>query len=169
MQWLVALETDGDPISICRLMNIFRRKGVRIVMLSLAAVETGFSFMALAETAESEVEHLFHFLRRSEAVEHVTCYMPCAELPSGTLAGETGSTYAFVSTERGPLQAAQAVQSFPGSKVIFSSEDKLLLEIPVESRSRLSSAGVSLLQGAEVLHLACAKTTRTAPVSELVA
>ena len=62
MQWLLELETERDPISTCRLMNIFRRKGVNIVTLSLKAGPAEFSMKALVETAESEVAHLFNFL-----------------------------------------------------------------------------------------------------------
>src|SRR5436190_6517706 len=74
MQWLLELETERDPISTCRLMNIFRRKGVNIVALSLEAGPAEFSMKALVETAESEVAHIFNFLRRTEGVRHVTCY-----------------------------------------------------------------------------------------------
>src|SRR5437773_1615199 len=74
MQWLLELETEKDPISTCRLMNIFRRKGVSIVALSLEAGPAEFSMKALVETAESEVAHIFNFLRRTEGVRHVTCY-----------------------------------------------------------------------------------------------
>ena len=74
MQWLLELETDKDPIATCRLMNIFRRKGVGIVTLSLEAGAAEFSMKALVETAESEVAHIFNFLRRTEGVRHVTCY-----------------------------------------------------------------------------------------------
>src|SRR5437773_6488993 len=74
MQWLLELETERDPISTCRLMNIFRRKGVNIVTLSLKAGPAEFSMKALVETAESEVAHIFNFLRRTEGVRHVTCY-----------------------------------------------------------------------------------------------
>ncbi len=84
MQWLLALETDDDPISICRLMNVFRRKGVNLVTLSLAARARGFSVMALVETSETEVEHLFNFLRRSAGVEHVTCYLPVSAQAAGS-------------------------------------------------------------------------------------
>ena len=74
MQWLLELETEKDPISTCRLMNIFRRKGLNIVTLSLEAGPAEFSMKALVETAESEVAHIFNFLRRTEGVRHVTCY-----------------------------------------------------------------------------------------------
>src|SRR5437773_7061755 len=74
MQWLLELETERDPISTCRLMNIFRRKGVNIVTLSLEAGAAEFSMKALVETAESEVTHIFNFLRRTEAWRTLTCF-----------------------------------------------------------------------------------------------
>ena len=44
MKWLLELETEKDPISICRLMNIFRRKGVNIVTLSGVRSNAYFQF-----------------------------------------------------------------------------------------------------------------------------
>ena len=74
MRWLLALETEKDPIAICRLMNIFRRKGVSILKLELTSLATSFALSALVETRDSDVPHLFHFLRRTEGVREVTCY-----------------------------------------------------------------------------------------------
>jgi len=74
MQWLLALETERDPISTCRLMNIFRRKGVSVLRLELESGPSSFSLAALVETRESDVPHIFNFLRRTEGVREVTCY-----------------------------------------------------------------------------------------------
>ena len=74
MQWLLQLETERDPISTCRLMNIFRRKGVSVLRLELESGPASLSILALVETKESDVPHLFHFLRRTEGVREVTCY-----------------------------------------------------------------------------------------------
>lgn len=74
MRWMMALETEKDPIAICRLMNIFRRKGVSILRLELESGASNFSLSALVETRDSDVPHLFHFLRRTEGVREVTCY-----------------------------------------------------------------------------------------------
>ena len=74
MQWLLELETERDPISTCRLMNIFRRKGVSVLRLELESRPASYAMMALVETRESEVAHVFHFLRRTEGVREVTCY-----------------------------------------------------------------------------------------------
>jgi len=86
MQWLLELETDKDPITTCRLMNIFRRKGVNILTLSLVAGTASVSLRAVVETAESEVAHLFNFLRRTEGVQYVTCYRH--EPPNGSVTAE---------------------------------------------------------------------------------
>ena len=168
MQWLLALETDDDPISICRLMNVFRRKGVNLVTLSLAARARGFSVMALVETSETEVEHLFNFLRQSAGVEHVTCYLPVSAQAAGSddLRTETGDSYVFINSGSQSFEPARVSESFPGSKVIFASQGKLLVEIP---DGPLESAGDSITQGPEFVHLIRAKDTRLRALSELVA
>src|SRR5438094_384410 len=93
MQWLLALETEDDPIPACRLLNIFRRKSVKIGVLTLASRPGGYSMLALVETAEAEVEHIFNFLRRTEGVRHVTCYRhqpsPTASFVLKNLAAKT--------------------------------------------------------------------------------
>ncbi len=99
MQWLLELETENDPISTCRLMNIFRRKGVSILRLELESGPASYAMMALVETRESDVAHVFHFLRRTEGVREVTCYrrQEPAESPSsptddsGTAKGPAGA------------------------------------------------------------------------------
>jgi hypothetical protein len=72
MQWFTLLETNDDPITACRLMNIFRRKGLKIVNLSVAAQDQGFSWMAVLDVPEADRQHLFNYLRRTEGVEQVT-------------------------------------------------------------------------------------------------
>ena len=168
MQWLLALETDGDPISICRLMNVFRRKSVNLVTLSLAASATGFSVMALVETSETEVEHLFNFLRCSAGVEHVTCYLPVSARAVGSddFRTETGESYVFIDAGSRSLEPARVSDSFPGSKVIFAGQGKFLVEIP---DGPPVSAGDAMTQGPGFVHLIRAKDTRLQAVSELVA
>ena len=170
MQWLLALETDGDPISICRLMNVFRRKSVNLVTLSLAAGARGFSLMALVETSETEVEHLFNFLRRSAGVEHVTCYLPASAQAVGSddLRIESGDSYVFINSGSHSFESARVSESFPGSKVIFASQGKFLVEVPAGSRPPVS-AGDLMTQGPEFVHLIRVKDTRLQAVSELVA
>ena len=55
-------------------MNIFRRKGVNILRFELESMPASYAIMALVETRDSDVPHLFHFLRRTEGVREVTCY-----------------------------------------------------------------------------------------------
>jgi hypothetical protein len=170
MQWLLALETDNDPISICRLMNVFRRKSVRLVTLSLATAEAGFSLLAVVETPQGEVDHLFHFLRSSAGVENVTCYLPSPVHESGQddPAAEAASSYLFIGSSAGSLEAERISELLPGCGVIFSSEGKLLFEVPAGNRSVLTSDG-PVTGGSNFVHLVRAKDTRVQAVSELVA
>lgn len=147
MKWLAALETDKDPITTCRLMNIFRRKGMKILTLALVAKPDGYSLMALLETAEGAVEHLFNFLRRTEGVEHVTCYRH-----------EPSQNASFVFTDAASASISRFLEAFPGSKLVFASQGKYLLEIPAESDLRRAKSGFESL---EFLPFACVKTTRT--------
>ena len=124
MQWLLALETEEDPIPACRLLNIFRRKSVKIGTLTLASEIGGYSLLALVETAESEVEHLFNFLRRTEGVRHVTCYR---HEPS------TNASFVFMDAGADASRAARLLAAFPGSELVFASQGKMLLEIPASS------------------------------------
>ena len=151
MQWLMALETNGDPISICRLMNIFRRKGVSVVTLTLAARPSGFSLMALVETPEADVEHLFNFLRRTEGVDHVTYYR---HEPSGN------ASFVFIDEDPASTNVARFLQTFPESKLIFASHGKYLLEVPADRRIRPTTADSGELQ---FLPFARVKTTLAKP------
>jgi acetolactate synthase regulatory subunit len=132
MQWLMALETSDDPISTCRLMNVFRRKGITIVTLTMAARPAGFSLIALVETPEAEVEHIFNFLRRTEGVYNVTYYR---HEPSGD------ASFVFIDADENSSSVARFLQTFPESKLIFASQGKYLLEIPGDRRPRSSAPG----------------------------
>lgn len=118
MRWLLALETEKDPIATCRLMNIFRRKGVGILKLELASAETGFALSALVETRDSDVPHLFHFLRRTEGVREVTCYRhePSTEAngngsPAWTAANRDSSCIIHTSRAMGPQNGIVGARS----------------------------------------------------------
>ncbi len=137
MQWLMALETNSDPISTCRLMNIFRRKGVSVVTLTLAARPSGFSLMALVETPEADVDHLFNFLRRTEGVDHVTYYR---HEPSGN------ASFVFIDEDPAATNVTRFLQTFPESKLIFASHGKYLLEVPADRRPRPVTADSAELQ-----------------------
>ena len=156
MQWLFALETDNDPIPTCRLMNIFRRKGLKIVTLALAAQAAGYSLMALVETRETEVEHLFNFLRRTEGVRHVTYYR---HEPS------SDCSLVFIDADPNTSSVARILEKFPECRLIFANQGQWLLEVPMESRSRNF---VPDLLGAKFLPFARVKTTRRVPSPEMV-
>jgi acetolactate synthase regulatory subunit len=133
MQWLMALEIDDDPISSCRLMNTFRRKGITIVTLSMAARPAGFSLIALVETPEAEVEHIFNLLRRTEGVYNVTYYR---HEPAGD------ASFVFIDADANSSSVARFLQAFPESKLIFASQGKYLLEIPADRRPRATVPGI---------------------------
>jgi hypothetical protein len=155
MQWLMALETNSDPITGCRLMNIFRRKGIGIVTLAMATRPEGFSLVAVAETPESEVEHIFNFLRRVEGVQNVTYYR---HEPLGD------ASFVFIDADADSLSIARFLQTFPESKLIFASHGKYLLEIPGDRKSRAASLN---FDKQEVLPFVRVKTS--IPQPELVA
>lgn len=109
MQWLITLETEErDLIVTCRLMNTFRRKGLKIVTLAMAARPSGYSMAAVMESSEADIDHIFNFLRRMEGVEHVACYR--SKIPASL--------------------AADILKKLPESKLIFDNYGKYLLEVP---------------------------------------
>jgi acetolactate synthase regulatory subunit len=157
MQWLLTLETDDDMISICRLMNIFRRKNLKITTLAMTARPTGFSLMGVVDSVEADIDYLFNFLRRTEGVQHVTCYRH-EPFPN--------ASFVFIDSEEDNSGVGRVLAAFPESKLIFASHGKYLLEIPVEKRRNSASVGT---RDPAFLPFACVKTTRNAPQSELAA
>ena len=151
MKWLLALETDNDPIPACRLMNVFRRKGVRVVTLALAAQPRSFSLLAVVESAESDVDHVFNFLRGIGGIRHVAYYRhePSAE-PS----------FVFIDAESDSSGVARFLQSYPAAKLIFASHGKYLYEVPAESGAGWASLG---LGEPEFLSFARVKTSNPRP------
>ena len=156
MQWLITLETEQDLIVTCRLVNIFRRKGMKIATLALAARPEGFSMMAVMESGEPEVDHLFNFLRRTEGVERVSCYRHQTS---------EDAAFVFIDAEADASRVSDILKTFPGSKLIFASHGKYLLEVPAESRRQTAPP---LFGFPEFLPFACVKSTRNAPRPELV-
>jgi hypothetical protein len=149
MQWLITLETEQDLIVTCRLMNVFRRKGLKITTLAMASRPNGFSMMAMLDSPESDIDHLFNFLRRMEGVERVTYYQHQTS---------ADASFVFVDAEADNVRVAEVLNTFPGSKLIFAGHGKYLLEVPAESRRRPAAPAFGI---PEVLPLACVKTTRT--------
>jgi acetolactate synthase regulatory subunit len=155
MQWLLTLETNNDMICVCRAMNLFRRKSLRITTLAMTARPTGFSLMGVVDSTEADIDYLFNFLRRTEGVQHVTCYRH-ESFPS--------ASFVFIDSEEDNSGVMQALEAFPESKLIFASHGKYLLEIPAGQRQ--SPAAVGAREPA-FLPFACVKTTRSAARPEL--
>lgn len=151
MQWLITLETEQDMIVTCRLINVFRRKGMKISTLAMATRPHCFSMMAVLDSAESDIDHLYNFLRGMEGVERVSYYQH-------QISAE--ASFVFIDADADTSRVAEVLKTFPRSKLIFASQGKYLLEVPVESRRPSAAPDYSL---PEFLPFACVKTTRTAP------
>lgn len=156
MQWLISLETENDPIPACRLLNIFRRKGVKIGTFNLAAGAHGFSVMAVVDTPEADVDHIFNFLRRGEGIRHVTYYR---HLPSAD------ASFIFIDSSTDSSVVARFTQSFPKSKIIFAGNGKYLFEVLPEKGARKFAPG---FDEAGFLPFARVKTTHPQARTELV-
>jgi acetolactate synthase regulatory subunit len=119
MQWLVALEAENDPIVLGRLLNAFRRKGVVINTLTLGTRKAKMFLMALVESPEESVEHVFHFLRRMVGVREVTYYRH----------ESTGrASFVFIETDN-HSSVTKILADFPLSKLVFASQGRYLIEI----------------------------------------
>ncbi|TAM83674.1 MAG: hypothetical protein EPN47_06075 [Acidobacteria bacterium] len=121
MQWLLTLESDRDPIVLCRLMNIFRRKGLEIETMALGAKPEVYSLMAVVDSPESEIDHIFNFLRGTDGVRGVSFYL---HEPS------KDATFIFVESSETSENLKRIQKAFPESKVIFASHGKYLVEVP---------------------------------------
>jgi acetolactate synthase regulatory subunit len=121
MQWLLTLESDRDPIVFCRLMNIFRRKGLEIETLALNAKPESYSLMAVVDSPQADVNHIFHFLRQTDGVRGVTYYQ---HEPS------QDASFIFVESTENPENLKRIQEAFPECKVIFASHGKYLVEVP---------------------------------------
>jgi acetolactate synthase regulatory subunit len=156
MQWLVSLETENDMIAVCRLMNIFRRKGLKLQTLAMTAQPDGFALMAVVDSPEVDVDHIFNFLRRTEGVKHVTYYRH-----------EASQNASFLLIEDNPdtTRVARVLEMFPDAKLIFASHGNYLFEVPAESRRQREPFA---LGEAGFLPFARVKTTQSASDGELL-
>ncbi|MGH9396485.1 MAG: hypothetical protein ACRD18_06500 [Terriglobia bacterium] len=121
MKYLLTIETQDDLIVVCRLLNMLRRKGARLLTLVMSLTPEGYCLMALAEIKASEAEHMFHFLRRAEGVRHVTYYRHETE---------GAAAFILVDGEGESMDAARWATLLPGAKLIFSDHGKAFLEAP---------------------------------------
>ena len=133
MQWLLTLESDRDPIVLCRLMNIFRRKGLEIETMALAAKPESYSLMAVVDTPQADVDHIFNYLRRTDGVLGVTFYQ---HEPS------QAASFIFVESAANPENIKRIQKVFPECKVIFASHGRYLVEIPSGSPSGAQIPGL---------------------------
>ena len=135
MQWLISLEMDTDPITFCRLTDICRRKGVKLASLAATSGSVAMSFIAVVECNEALMDHMFHFLRRSPGIRKVSYYRN----------EETGSaTYVFLTPKDSPGKAAGSIlQNVPGARLVFSSGENYLFEIPAQARAHEAVRGIS--------------------------
>lgn len=144
MKYLLTIETQDDLIVVCRLLNILRRKGVRLLTFTMALVAEGYCLTALLEMVDAELDHLYHFLRRTEGVRHVTYYR---QHESGAAGFE------------GEVDARDALGGkalLPGAQLVFASHGKALLEAAHPAAMPSGQPGV--------LSFAPVRTTHEAPV-----
>jgi len=157
MQWLLTLETEHDMIVTCRLMNVFRRKGVIISTLALATRPHGFSMMAVLEGSAPDIDHLFNFLRGLEGVERISYYQHQTS---------ADASFIFLDADADSTRVAEVLNTFPGSKLVFASHGKYLLEVPAESRRAQPTGALDL---PDFYPFTCVKTTRSVARPVLVA
>ncbi len=156
MQWLLTLESDRDAILLCRLMNIFRRKGLEIETMALAAKAESYFLMAVVDTPQADVDHIFNFLRRTDGVQGVTFYQ---HEPS------QAASFIFVESEENPKNIERIQEAFPECKVVFASHGKYLVELPSGFHASTSTPG---LDEPGFLPLSRVRTSMQRPQVELV-
>jgi acetolactate synthase regulatory subunit len=151
MRWLITLETEQDLIVTCRLMNVFRRKGMKITTLAMASRPQSFSMMAVLDSPEADIDHLYNFLRAMQGVERVSYYQHQTS---------ADAAFIFIDADADTSRVADVLKTFPGSKLIFASHGKYLLEVPVESRRQRPTTDFAI---PEIHPFACVKSTRPLP------
>jgi hypothetical protein len=155
MRWLLTLETDSDPISACRLVNVFRRKSVKLVTLALASEPAGYLLVAVVDSLQADVGHVYNFVRGMGGVRSVSYYRH-----------EPGDepAFAFIDAEAGSSSQARFVEAYPSARLVVASHRNCLYAIPAEGAARWEASG---LAAPEFLPLAEVKTNREAARPEL--
>ncbi len=121
MKWLFTIDTEEDLIVFCRLINIFRRKGVKISWMSTAALSGAYRILAVFQGHPGEMDHIFNFIRRTEGVLHVAYYQE---------GGADAASFVFADGKMEALGTARWPDLFPQARVAFAGQGSLLLEIP---------------------------------------
>jgi hypothetical protein len=148
LKWLFTIDTEDDQIVFCRLMNAFRRKGAKIFRMSMATLSGSYCIMVLLEGHTDEIEHIFHFVRRTEGVNNVAYYRECAT---------DEASFVFVDGEGQSLEMTRWPELFPGANLVFASHGKVLFEIPAGSAWPSSASRSS---GQDYLGFSCVKASR---------
>jgi len=71
----------------------------------------------------------------------------------------------FIDVDADTSRVAEILNTSSGSKLIFASHGKYLLEVPAESRRRVAAP---FLASPEFLPFACVKTTQSTPRAVMV-
>lgn len=121
MKYLLNIEIQEDLIVVCRLMNVLRRKGAQPITLAMSRTPEGYCLMTLAEIKETDAEHLFHFIRRAEGVQHAAYYRHDASEPASYVLLETSGTLGDVSA---------FARQLPGSRLVLSGHGSAVWEVP---------------------------------------
>ena len=120
MRWLIILEMDCDPIALCRLMDVFRRKGLKVASMATTSSAIKTSFVALVECDEALMEHMFHFLRRSAGIRKVSYYRN---------QGVRSATHLLLTpTDSLGKSVGRILQGVPEARLVFSSGESYLFE-----------------------------------------
>jgi acetolactate synthase regulatory subunit len=129
MQWLFTIDTENDLIVVCRLVNTFRRKGIRIARLAMVSTAETFNVVVLFEAPEREIDHIFNFVRRTEGVNHVACYRH----------GRSADSPPFILVDADSKGANAAWAEFvTQSGWVFGSHGQLLAQVPAGGPDPLS-------------------------------
>ena len=154
MPWLISLDMESDPIALCRLTDIFRRKGINLVALAATSGPGTLSLMTVVECPEDRMTHMFHFLRKTPDICRVTYYRH---------EESEAASFVFISTRDPSTEMAETLlPMFPGTRLIFASKGNYLFEIPGKRRLREALRGIS---GETFLSFARVETSRAHPVS----
>lgn len=143
MRYLLTIDAQDDLIVVCRLLNVLRRKGLRLQTLTMALTSEGYGLTVLLETPDAELDHLYHFLRRSEGVRHVAYYRQSSDEPA---------SFVLVEGDGGAEHAARIQAQLPGAHIVFGGHGRTLFE------ANHSAAEISRLPG--VHSFARVRTTR---------
>jgi hypothetical protein len=145
---------ESDPIALCRLTDIFRRKGIKLVTLAATSGPATLSLMTVVECPEDRMTHMFHFLRKTPEICRVAYYRH---------EESEAASFVFLSARDPSTEMTESLlPTFPGTRLIFANRGHYLLEIPGKRRLRKTLRGIS---GGTFLSFAHVETSSMHPVS----